>query len=77
MPEKKELKYAVRGFRPGRPGEPPHLIVWEYLNGFPIWEYTGYDKKTYLTLYPKRQLAPNTLGHRKLSVNIRDTVREY
>jgi len=73
----KRITYVVVGFLPGRPGEAPPKIVQEHVDGCPVNEYTGYDKGTFLTLYPRRQLMPSTLGMRKMQVSIFDTVRGY
>ena len=73
----KRMTYGVIGFLRARPGEPPPKIVVEYVNGVPVNKYTGYDKNTYLVLYPKERLAPSAIPLTKKTVSIFQTVREY
>jgi len=69
-----KLTYAVRGPAPGKANA---FIVWEYDGASPVNEYTGYDNGTFLRLYPRRKLIPSTVELKKLSVNIRETRREF
>ena len=76
MAEQK-ISYGVTGFLRGKPGELPPKIVVEYLSGSPVNKYTGYDKGTYLHLYPRERLQPSSVPLTKKTVDILRTVREY
>lgn len=70
-----KLSYAVRGRVPGGANA---YIVWEYDGASAVNEYTGYfDGESLIRLYPRRKLIPSTVDLKKLSVNIRETRREY
>ena len=70
--ERKPVSYAVRGVNGHG-----HFIVWEYNGINPVNEYVGYDKGTYLALYPKRRLVPSRTELRKQDVAISKTRREF
>ena len=72
-----KITYGVTGFLRGKPGERSPKIVVEYLCGSPVNKYTGYDKGTYLHLYPRERLQPSSVPLTKKTVDILRTVREY
>ncbi|MBR2908056.1 MAG: hypothetical protein IKC26_10020 [Clostridia bacterium] len=46
--------------REGYDSKKQGYIVWEYENGSPVYQYTGYDKGTYMDLYPHHALVKGT-----------------
>jgi len=74
MTKSPKTEYGVRGTAPENGSR---FIVWEYVNGFPVNEYTGYDCKTYLVLYPRRRLIPSTTEMTKRKVDLMKTRREF
>lgn len=75
---KEVITYHVTGFLTQRGGEKhPPKIVEERVNGNTVHIYTGYDKGSYLMLYPRRKIMPSTVPYAKKEVSIYDTKRDY
>lgn len=78
MEPEKAISYAVRGFlTPKKATEPPPMLVWQYEGDLPVNEYTGYDKGTYLKLYPRRRIRASDVNFCQHDVDITKTRREY
>ena len=71
MGEKAKIKWGIRSINGTR------MVIWQYLNGFAVNEYTGYCRDTVITIYPGRMLMPSSLAMTKRQISLYDTVREY
>jgi hypothetical protein len=69
--------YYVTGFFNGRAGERMRMEVVEKVAGFPVAIYTGYDRGSFLDLYPKRKIAPSVISFERKKVPITETKRDY
>ena len=75
----KKIFYVVRGYakKNATVGQRIPLVVWQYKGENPVNEYIGYDRETYLRLYPKRRIIPSDIPLVKHDVNVRETREEF
>lgn len=51
--------------REGYDSKKQGYIIWEYENGFPVYQYTGYVKGVSMTLYPHHAIVKGTVRDKR------------